>query len=690
MRVAQMGIGLKISLGFAAVLLIFMASNGFQLWRLEQLGELQHARAGRANDTLEIGDITQRVEGVYPVIADAIINRDLAETQKDFAVIKANAEKDIRRMVKLADTDQEREWSSVFSTHYRQYLDLFEKEILSLLKKGPVTEADELKIRELDNAIDTMRDATLEPLERINQSLGQKGREVDEAFDAMLEQMVTDLVAVLVLGLAAGTLIAFLLIRGLIRPLRVAVAASGQIAQGNLTVDIGVHSNDETGQLLAAVRKMSEELRRIVDNVQQATLRVNSAAGEIARGSADLSRRTEEQASALEETASSMEELTSTVKQSADNAGQANQLASAARTQAEQGGEVVEQAITAMSAINTSSRKIADIISVIDEIAFQTNLLALNAAVEAARAGEQGRGFAVVAGEVRKLAQRSADAAKEIKSLITDSVAKVEDGGRLVEQSGKTLQEIVTAVKKVSDIVAEIAAASREQASGIEQVNKAILQMDQVTQQNAALVEETAAASQSMGEQAQELQQLITFFKLDAQQAGVNVVLNRQNESLANPIRPSDRSLPVHSPAARKVHGNGKKAFIEWSDTLSVGDPVLDQQHQKLVEMINTLHHVMATQSTKNQLKDLLDSLVAYTQKHFSYEEERMQSAHYPHLARHQALHAELLKQAGVLYDKFKHGKRINVELMKFLKDWLINHIQKSDKQYTPYLQKQE
>jgi methyl-accepting chemotaxis protein len=239
---------------------------------------------------------------------------------------------------------------------------------------------------------------------------------------------------------------------------------------------------------------------------------VSAAVTEIAQGSVDLSQRTEEQASALEETASSMEELTSTVKQSADNAGQANQLATTARAQAEQGGHVVDQAITAMSAINQSSRKIADIITVIDEIAFQTNLLALNAAVEAARAGEQGRGFAVVAGEVRKLAQRSADAAKEIKALITDSVAKVENGGKLVDQAGQTLKEIMTAIKKVSDIVAEMAAAAREQANGIEQVNKAVMQMDQVTQQNAALVEETASASQSMDDQTQELQRLMTLF----------------------------------------------------------------------------------------------------------------------------------------------------------------------------------
>jgi methyl-accepting chemotaxis protein len=286
-----------------------------------------------------------------------------------------------------------------------------------------------------------------------------------------------------------------------------------QIAQGNLTVRFE-NTGKETG-IYAAMRDMALQLKKMVAQITQATAQVGSAAAEIAQGSADLAQRTEQQASALEQTASSMEELTSTVKHSADNAGQANQIAVAARSQAEQGGRVVEQAIAAMNAINASSREIADIIGVIDEIAFQTNLLALNAAVEAARAGEQGRGFAVVAGEVRKLAQRSADAAKQIKTLITNSVIKVEDGERLVKHSGQTLQEIVTAVKKASDIVAEIAAAAREQASGIEQVNKAILQIDQTTQQNAALVEQTAAASHALGDQAQELQDLMDFFKLD-------------------------------------------------------------------------------------------------------------------------------------------------------------------------------
>jgi methyl-accepting chemotaxis protein len=263
-----------------------------------------------------------------------------------------------------------------------------------------------------------------------------------------------------------------------------------------------------------AINSLLETVSDIVSNVKHAAGEVLRGAEEISQGNANLSQRTEEQSSSLEETASSMEEMTSTVKQNADNAGQANQLATAARDQAEKGGAVVGNAVKAMGDINDSSKKISDIISVIDEIAFQTNLLALNAAVEAARAGEQGRGFAVVATEVRSLAGRSATAAKEIKELIQDSVRKVEDGSLLVTRSGQTLEQIVLSVKKVSDIVAEIAAASREQSSGIEQVNKAVMQMDEMTQQNAALVEQATAASQSMAAQARDLTKMMERYEV--------------------------------------------------------------------------------------------------------------------------------------------------------------------------------
>ncbi|MBV6457199.1 MAG: hypothetical protein HONBIEJF_00306 [Fimbriimonadaceae bacterium] len=297
------------------------------------------------------------------------------------------------------------------------------------------------------------------------------------------------------------------------------VDVADEIAAGNLTVTVTPKS--EADRLGNAFAKMISNLSEMISQTKVASDSIADASVEVMTGNDDLAQRTEEQAASLEETASSMEEMTSTVKQNADNAKQANQLAMQARESAEKGGQVVSSAVSTMEEINTASKRIADIISVIDEIAFQTNLLALNAAVEAARVGEQGRGFAVVAAEVRNLAGRSATAAKEIKALVQDSVQKVGEGSTLVNQSGSQLEEIVTSVKKVADIIAEISAAAQEQAAGIEQVNKAITQMDQITQQNAALVEQANAASQSMNSQASDLQNLISNFKIDSS------VLNR-------------------------------------------------------------------------------------------------------------------------------------------------------------------
>ncbi|MFZ6644834.1 methyl-accepting chemotaxis protein [Undibacterium sp. TJN25] len=336
--------------------------------------------------------------------------------------------------------------------------------------------------------------------------------------NAMAQARFADILMLSLSGIAVllAAAIGVFITRSITRPINNAVDVAESVAGGDLTRQIHVTSTNETGRLLGALKSMNDNLQRIVSQVRAGTDTIATASSQIAVGNMDLSSRTEEQASSLEETASAMEELTSTVKQNADNARQANQLAASASEVAITGGDVVGQVIQTMSSINDSSKKIVDIISVIDGIAFQTNILALNAAVEAARAGEQGRGFAVVASEVRNLAQRSASAAKEIKTLIGDSVEKVDAGSRLVQHAGKTMDEVVASVQRVTDVISEISSASNEQSTGIEQINLAITQMDEVTQQNAALVEEAAAASQSLQDQASNLVDVVSIFKLDA------------------------------------------------------------------------------------------------------------------------------------------------------------------------------
>jgi methyl-accepting chemotaxis protein len=347
---------------------------------------------------------------------------------------------------------------------------------------------------------------------------------------------------------AGGVFFAWVLTHSITAPLQDAVGVARKVASGELDAQVVVEGKDEVSELLQALKDMTESLLKIVSEVRMSTETITVASDEIASGNADLSSRTESQASSLEETASSMEELTTTVKQNADNARQANQLVVSASDFATKGGDVVGHVVNTMGSIKESSRKIVDIIGVIDGIAFQTNILALNAAVEAARAGEQGRGFAVVAAEVRNLAQRSANAAKEIKSLISDSVEKVDAGGKLVDEAGKTMEEIVTSVKHVADIMGEITAASQEQSSGIEEVNRAIAQMDEMTQQNAALVEEAAAAAESMQEQAAALAQAVAVFKLGAAEQMTQL----QTRQMRQPVQEAPRMMASNTASRSK------------------------------------------------------------------------------------------------------------------------------------------
>ncbi len=373
------------------------------------------------------------------------------------------------------------------------------------------------------------------------------------------------LIAACLLAVGFAVVSGVLLTRSIIRPIDKAVQLATSVSEGDLTTRVDVTGKDEVSKLLAALGRMSQNLEGIVSRVRQSSDSIATGSEQIAHGNADLSQRTEEQASALQQTAATMSQLGTTVRNNADSAKQANQLAQGASAVASQGGEVVGKVVTTMQGINDSSRKIGDIISVIDGIAFQTNILALNAAVEAARAGEQGRGFAVVASEVRSLAQRSAEAAKEIKELIGRSVEQVEQGTVLVDQAGKTMGEIVSSIQRVTDIVAEISAASVEQSSGVQQVGDAVGQMDQATQQNAALVEESAAAAESLNGQAQQLVQAVALFKL-SQKAGTSgadslaapagtvvaskvATARRSPDRARNATRSTVKAKPVAAPA---------------------------------------------------------------------------------------------------------------------------------------------
>ena len=460
-----------------------------------------------------LGEVMRLTQRNMLLIAICLTNVERDIVTKNLAEIESNgAELDRKWSTYSASkiTPDEDVLAKSFAVNRTAFLEKGLKPAVEALKLSDILEAQKLFTEAVEPNYIKVRDS-LQPLIKIQTDTAK--HEYEEAVNrANLIRWIA--ILALIIGLPVAAIFSYYLITGLSRALSRAVEVANAVAHGDLSQKIEVKGKDEVALLMTALSEMSTSLVAVVSNVRQGSEGVATASAEIAQGNNDLSSRTEQQASALEETAASMEELGATVRQNADSARSANQLAMSASTIAIEGGNVVGQVVETMKGINESSRKISDIISVIDGIAFQTNILALNAAVEAARAGEQGRGFAVVASEVRSLAGRSAQAAKEIKSLIGASVERVEHGTRLVDQAGTTMAEVVSSIKRVTDLMGEISAASHEQALGVAQVGEAVTQMDQTTQQNAALVEQMAAAASSLKGQAQELVQTVAVFRL--------------------------------------------------------------------------------------------------------------------------------------------------------------------------------
>jgi methyl-accepting chemotaxis protein len=492
-------------------------------------------------------DLVALTRGSGQRALEAVFTNDAAQrTDALEAVARQRKEVDaaLQTLDRLVYTAEGKAMLAQFRAEYGRYDDALGQGI-ELLKAG---KRDDAGRKLLGDAL-----PTLEPLCATGKRLVEwQERLIANATSAIESSYATARARMLAIGAGAIALAAalgWLLKRSIVQPMREAIVAATRIRDGDLTQEIEARTADETGELLAALRDMQASLRNIVGRVRSGVDSVGTASAQIAAGNQDLSARTEEQASSLQQTAASMEQLTCTVRQSADNARQANQLAAAASEAAGKGGAVVGQVVATMEEISAASRKIAEIINVIDGIAFQTNILALNAAVEAARAGEQGRGFAVVAGEVRNLAQRCAQAAREIKHMIGDSVQKVDSGSRLVNEAGVSMNEIVAQVKRVTDLIGEISSASVEQSTGLGQINGAVTQIDQVTQQNAALVEHSAAAAQSLKEQAARLAEAVGVFRL-AQGEMRQVIAQAQATSKAVD---APRAAAPRSAAARPI-----------------------------------------------------------------------------------------------------------------------------------------
>ena len=571
---ANMNIAKRLGAGFALVLCLTLVIAAAAMWRLNAIADATRAM-------MAVPLAKERMMDEWHMQTFAAVRRTAAIVKSsdpslveffkaDGAKTSARSGELLKQIEPLLETDEERALFGRIAELRKAYTGSKDKAIKARAD-GNAEEAARILNQEYLPVSEAYEGKQAELVKMQHERIDAIARGIDDA-NRSSARMIGVLAGAAVLF---GAVCSWLLSNAIVRPIRQAVQVAEKVAGGDLTQRIEAGGTDETGALLRALRHMNDSLVAIVAQVRSGTDTIATASAEISAGNMDLSSRTEQQAGSLGTTASTVEELTGTVRQNADSARQASELSITASSVATQGGAVVDQVVQTMGAINDSSKKIVDIISVIDGIAFQTNILALNAAVEAARAGEQGRGFAVVAGEVRTLAQRSAAAAKEIKALIVDSVSKVEDGTKLVDQAGTTMSNVVDSIRKVSDIVAEIASASGEQSTGIEQVNHAIADMDSSTQHNAALVEESAAAATALREQADKLAEVVSLFNIGsgapaapaavrpaAAPARAVVAVPARTPAAKPAVKPATKSTA--QPVAKPTAGSAAAVTEEW------------------------------------------------------------------------------------------------------------------------------